>query len=347
MFDITLNGDRIQKVKASWGQGYRPLWRVLENLEPHEAVIWSDRFSPMESIACEWALAMAFERPNGIEVPLRAQYLRSIYAEIQRIGWAFHTLSRVFKSVGHEVHYQCVMRLREHVFELQESLSGSRILPQIFCIGGVRREMSIGEAKKIKSFLLLLEYEIRLHLKRVSQDQMLLQRLRGLLPLTAEQCRQMKMGTVFSQASGHFEDLRHDEGYGVYDQMEVFYFKPKENPDWFDVKTQGDALARFRSLFFQIKQSMSLIERWVEKLPGGEIQASVNQCERLSQSVQVEGGSGLIVAKVTEKKIRLESHSMRLRPYIEHLLNQTLIDDMDLILAHLGFEEEEADLCGD
>src|SRR5687768_16752419 len=149
-FDIHYRENATSSVKINWGFEDRPLWRVLDKLQLGMAIKWVDRFSPFEAIACEWAVASSLERALKIEVPERAEHLRAIYLEIQRTLWSFDYYANIFRVIGDDIRFEEALRLREMVFEIQETLTGNRVLPQIITLGGLDRDLSLGESKKLK-----------------------------------------------------------------------------------------------------------------------------------------------------------------------------------------------------
>src|SRR4051812_34991451 len=105
-FRFKYDGDRIVDMKMSWDIERRPLWKTLSNLSPTIAIKWIDRFSPFEAVACEWAFAGALEKHHNIKVPPRAEHIRTIYLEIQRILWSLRYISNIFSALSDEIRFQ-------------------------------------------------------------------------------------------------------------------------------------------------------------------------------------------------------------------------------------------------
>jgi NADH-quinone oxidoreductase subunit D len=350
---IAFDGDRIQAVQIKWDSEDRPLWKTLDSMPIESSIKWIDRFCPFESISAAWAMSRTIEKAHKIVVTNRTEFLRTIYAEVQRLAWSFNYLSRVFKAMDDSIRTQQIFRLREQVFEGQEFLTGSRILPQIFCIGGIERDLSIGERKKLKALIRNIEYELRLYFRDLPMDQLTMKRLIGLLPISKEQALSMGLFGPFGQASGTKRDLRKDSPYGIYNQFEIRTFDTKSTTDWFEDKkfleSSGDALTRLRSVFFQLRQSLALIEFATDKIPEGPIKVEWNQKVDVPEkywSEGVESGSGPLFAIACEKRLRLVSHSMRMVGVVEKLASNLYADDYELAVASLGVEFGQSDLCG-
>jgi formate hydrogenlyase subunit 5 len=350
---LNFDGDYVTSVNIKWGGENRPLWQTLEKLPMQAAVKWCDRFSPFEAIAAEWAYARCFESMFALDIPPRAQDLRSVYAEVQRLLWAFQYCGVLFKSLGDEIRNQQFMRLREQVLEGQEILTGSRILPQILCIGGIERDLSVGERKKLKNLVRNLEYEMRLFFKDLRGDQFIMGRLAGLMVTSDRTTRRLSILGVLGQASGAANDLRIDSPYGSYKRVTLQIFDSERTVDWFDnllmAPTKGDGLNRLRSVFFQIRQSLNIVDVLLDTLQEGPIRLELGELPEIQPGVWIqgiEGGSGPIFCIVNEGKIRFSSHSMRMVGVVERLLRGVRADDFELAFASLGIDFMQADLCG-
>ena len=350
---FSFDGDRINSASIKWGAENRPLWATLDKLPLQAAVKWVDRFSPFEAIAVEWTFSQCFEEMFGIEIPARAQDLRTIYSEVQRLLWAFHYCANLFKTLGDEIRYQQFLRLREQVLEGQEILTGSRVLPQILCIGGIERDLSVGEKKKLKTLVRNIEYEMRLFFKDLPGDQFVMGRLAGLLVISERTARRLSILGGLGQASGAANDLRVDSPYGSYKRVTLQIFDSERTVDWFDNllmrPTKGDGLNRLRSVFFQIRQSLNIIDVILDTLKEGEVRLELGEMPEVQPGVWikgVEGGSGPIFCIVNEGKIRFSSHSIRMVGIVEHLLKGSRADDWELSIASLAIDFMQADLCG-
>jgi len=342
----------VTSVHIQWGAENRPLWKTLENLPLHAAIKWCDRFSPFEAVAAEWAFAGCFESMFGVEPPPRAQDLRTVYSEIQRLLWSFHYCAQMFQALGDDIRTQQFLRLREQVFEGQEILTGARVLPQILCIGGIERDLSVGEKKKLKNLLQSLEQEMRLFFKDLPEDQFVMGRLSGLLVISERSAKTLSLLGVLGQASGVSHDLRLDFPYGSYKRAAIQTFDTERTVDWFDQllvpAVKGDGLNRLRSVFFQIQQSLAVIYRLLDNLQEGPVKLELGELPEIQPGVWirgVEGGSGPLYCVVNEGQVRFTSHSMRMVHIIEALLKGIRTDDFELAFASMGIDLMQADLC--
>ncbi|MEQ1876645.1 MAG: hypothetical protein ABL958_08360 [Bdellovibrionia bacterium] len=329
---------KVSQVDVHWGLEARPLWNILGTLAPNALIKWVDRFSPMESIACEWAVVNAFENTLKISVPSRVQNMRAIYLEIQRVLWSVHYFAGIFKAVEDDIRYQEALRLREMVFEIQETLTGNRILPQVIKIGGLERDLSLGESKKLRATIHGLSDTFKNFFGELADDPLITRRLSGVLPISMTRAWQISLRGPLGQASGVLQDSRVKDPIGIYSQYGIHYY---EGPH------DGDALCRMRSVQFQIGQSIKLLALFLSSVPEGpyqtQIDGEIQFPSKPSWSV-IEAGPGPLYAFVRDRQLRLCGHSSRLKGTIERLLIGLDSDDFELGLASLGMDFSQADL---
>ena len=345
--------DHVRSVAIRWGLEKRPLWDVFDQLQPGLAVKWIDRLSPLESIASEWAVAQVFEKALDIEVPPRALSLRMIHLEVQRLVWSFNYMFRVFEALGDQVRSEQTLYLRELALNTLEMLTGGRVLPQFLCLGGVDRDLTSGESRKLRESALHIEAEIRYSFKDLDQDQLIMQGLENVLPLRPSLVRRLNWGGVFGQAADFPTDTRLLKRYGNYDDVSIQYFK---NPSGtIEGRIGSDALTRFRSVTFQAQQSLKLIPQMLLSLKEGAVRADEVDVastlrirnEDLGSDIYLgvcEAGSGPIYATLAGGTTRLSTASMRLAPHMENLLRGVHRDDLYVAAASLGFDYAQGEL---
>jgi Ni,Fe-hydrogenase III large subunit len=329
---------KVSQVDVNWGFENRPLWHILTQLSPNAIVKWVDRYSPMEAIACEWAVANAYESALKISVPSRVQNMRAIYLEIQRVLWCVHYFSGVFRAIEDDIRFQEALRLREMVFEIQETLTGNRVLPQVIKIGGLERDLSLGESKKLRATIHQLHDTFKYFFGELTDDPLIARRLAGVLTIPLEKAWKISLRGPLGQASGVLQDSRVKDPIGIYTQYGIHYF---------DGPQRGDALSRLRSVQFQVGQSLKLLALFLSSVPEGTHQTTFDGELKLPQTALwsvVEAGPGPLYAFVRGKEIRLCGHSARLKGTFERLLIGLDSDDFELGLASMGMDFSQADL---
>lgn len=339
--ELIIKDDLVSQIRFRWGLEQRPIWQSLKNLHPQDKIKWIDRANPFEAIAMEWSLVLAYEKNLKIKVPTRAEYIRALLAELQRMLWGFNVLYQVFLSIEDRIRAEQSLRLREYGFQGQEIFTGSRILPQALAIGGVERDFSIGEIRKFKDLLKNIEFEMRMFFKDLMEETLFTRRLMGVFPLNARTLAHLSWFGPVGQASGLNHDLRLSQHYGIYDQLTIKPFLPSV-----DGFSSSDALARFQAVLFQIRQSVNICYHLLVAFPEGEFRVPV---ELGSESVEsstatVEGASGPVTAIVSGVEAKVTTTSMRVAPWLATICENVHYEDIHLALASLGFSFQEADL---
>src|SRR5262249_40516365 len=149
-YRVECDGDLIESVRFPKGDQARPLWSYIERLTPAQMISWVDRFDSLSAVACGWALAQALEEAAQLKIPLRLQYVRTIFCEISRLIWLTTYLGRMMTVLGQGLLQEQIFILREQILVIQEELTGGRLLPQILTIGGCRRRFALGDVYKVQ-----------------------------------------------------------------------------------------------------------------------------------------------------------------------------------------------------
>lgn len=342
-FDATTHflGDRLESISFPKAKNLRPLWKTLESLSPAVAVKWVDRFSVYESIAAEWALCMCYEKTFEIVVPERASAIRTLLLEFQRLLWSFNYVALVFQSIDDDFRKEQALHLREIMLGFQNIFTGSRVLPQALRIGGVERDVTIGEARKIVQMIDHCEGEFKYFFADTFEDHFFRNHLKGVLPLSKKFAAFFKLSGPLGQASGYLSDLRIEKPFGFYKGLNVKYLTSDPR------KVRGDAYDRLEVVFASVNQSFSLIRALVDNLPEGHHfsgdfnpnQFSSGQCRS-----EIEGSSGKVFAYLSDTQIRISSPSVRMSPWLEKIFLGMPRETWRLGFASLGFQSMEGDL---
>lgn len=313
-----------------------PLWKQVENLNPYLGVKWVDRFSPMEAVAAEWALAMAYEQLSGYVLPKRSQYLRSIALEIQRMVWSYNYLGKVFSAIGDELRKEQAFRDREICLDMLEYWSGGRVLPQLVCLGGVEKDMSLGAKQRILNLLKTLSNNESEFYLDLSEDLFLVRRMNNLMPLTKEQINLFGLDGFWKYSLGISEDFRNEMEEGVYSKYPVeFNFNGMQKRD------TSDAFDRLIAVKNQLKWSRDSLELILKNIPEGDNRVQVEHIYVPSDAfvvTKVAAPSGWMYASFIYGKISIQSSSTRLARHIDELLQDVEEESKELAFYSLGID---------
>ncbi|GAH90340.1 unnamed protein product, partial [marine sediment metagenome] len=227
----------------------------------------------------------AVENAAGMEVPERAQYIRVIIAELERI----HSHILWAGIAAHELGFDSVLylswRAREEVLDLLEYLTGNRINYGIFMIGGVRRDISKEQIPRIRK---ALDYYRDIYSKIEDvflNDPTIALRTKNVGILTKEDALSLCAVGPTARASGIKKDVRQDQPYSAYADLEVKAI----TPDVLTGEVNGDVYDRIIVRLLELVQSIQIIEQCLENMPSGEIVAEKKLVKLLNQLKKAKG----------------------------------------------------------
>lgn len=262
----SLDGEVLTSAKPDVGYLHRCFEKLAEGMTYPMIMPMTDRTDYVASITNEWAYALAIEKLAGVQVPERAEYIRVIVGELQRIMshiafWGFYGA-----DLGAFTPLTWAFRDREAMYDLFESLCGGRLLYNYLRIGGVRNDLPPGWTQKVSDFVdhfekkILPEYHKLLTGNRIFEI-----RSKDVGALSKEDAIAYGASGPMISASGVKWDLRKDATYSIYDRFD------------FEIPTgvNGDCYDRFIVRFKEITQSIRIIRQALEQLPEGDYIAKV------------------------------------------------------------------------
>ena len=284
-FNFEIYGERIEKVNLAPGDNHRGIEFMGMQRNPIQIIYLAERICGICSASHPFAFCKAVENAAGIEVPERAQYIRVIIAELERI----HSHILWAGVAAHELGFDSVLylswRAREEVLDLLEYLTGNRINYGVFMIGGVRRDISEEQIPRIRK---TLEYYKDIYGKIEDiflKDPTIALRTKNVGVLTKEDALRLCAVGPTARASGINKDIRQDQPYSAYADLDVKAI----TPDVFSGKVNGDVYDRIIVRLLEIVQSIQIIEQCLENMPSGEIVAEKKLVKLLNQLKKAKG----------------------------------------------------------
>lgn len=264
--DLFLDGEIIVKAVPHVGYLHRGVEKLCEKLTYVQITPIVDKNDYVAPMTNEQALVMAFEKALKLEVPRRARYLRTIFAELQRIAshllWlGTFTLDLGGALGGGSTIFLYCFRERELILDLFEEVTGARFHYNTHTIGGNRHDLPAGWAKKVHAALDVIvarlpEYEgMSLH-NRIFEV-----RTRGVGVLDGELALDLGITGPILRASGVDQDLRRDAPFHAYDEIKVNVA----------TATGGDCFARAFVRVAELRESLRLVRELVDAVPEGPI----------------------------------------------------------------------------
>jgi len=257
---VHLDGEVVTKVEPVIGYLHRGIEKMAENRTYLQVVPLTDRLDYVGSMYANWAYCRTLERLADIAVPERAEYIRVIVCELQRIASHMMGLGASAADTGAFTMFVYCFDLRERIIEFFETLCGSRLTYNYVRPGGVSFDLPEGWLEDVSAFLETVDAKL------VEMDQLFFGnviargRMKGIGVLSAEDAVAWGITGPSARASGVNWDLRKHDPYSVYPLFD------------FDVVVgdNGDSYDRGRTKIFECHESAKIIRQAIAKIPGGK-----------------------------------------------------------------------------
>lgn len=258
-----LDGEIVTKAEPVIGYLHRGIEKIAENRTYLQIVPLTDRLDYVGSMYSNWAYCRAVERLAGIRVPERAEYLRVIVCEMQRIASHMMSLGSAAADTGAATMFIYAFDERERIVELFEELCGARLTYNYVRPGGVSYDAPTGWFDELLEFTRKHRTALR-EMDRLFFGNVIARgRMKGVGVLSAQDAVAWGASGPVARGSGVNWDLRKHDPYSVYPRFD------------FDVPTgaNGDAYDRARCRLFECFEACRIIEQAVAQVGGGPVRA--------------------------------------------------------------------------
>ena len=287
-FEFEIEGERIIDVDVSLGHVHRSVEWAGTRRNPIQILYLAERICGICSYCHPMAFTLATERAAEIEVPERAQYIRVIHQELERI--CSHILWA--GVAAHEIGFDSVLfltwQMREKALDLTEYLTGNRVTKGISMIGGVRRDITKDMYPIIKDGMKYFKDNFEKIRKIFLDDKTFKLRSQGCGILTKEDALNLCAVGPTTRASGVKKDVRIDQPYFAFGDLDFDYI----TPDIITGEVNGDVYDRIIVRLLEVKESIDLIEQCLDKMPSGDI-VSEKKIAKILSTLKKANGEGI------------------------------------------------------
>jgi Ni,Fe-hydrogenase III large subunit/Ni,Fe-hydrogenase III component G len=327
-FDFAVAGEPILYLQLRMFYTHKGTEKLFENLPIHRAVFLAESISGDSAFSHGTAFCEAVERSAEIQVPARAQWMRVILLELERIANHIADVGAIANDVGFVIANAHAGRIREMVLGLNEILTGSRVLRGMTAIGGVRRDWQPAQVEAIESTLALVEHEFGDLVAILRSSNSTRHRLQRTGILRPEKASKLGVVGVAGRASGVDLDIRRDHPYEAYGHLS---FKVP-------VYQAGDVRHRVLVRIDEVAESIQIIRAAVRGLPDGPHRAPAQPIPpgRCALSA-VEGWRGEIVHWVRTgegnclERCKVKDPSLNNWPAIVEAVEGNIVADFPVI----------------
>ena len=254
---VSLDGETVKKIDPNFGYIHRGIEKMSESYTYPQILHLADRLDYLSGTMNRHAVCLCVEKALGLEVPQRAQYIRTIFDELTRIASHLLGWGCMCMDMGSITAFIYGMRDREKIMDIFEENGGGRLMCNYSVIGGLSKDVTPSFVSKVKEFIpymrkMLKEYHILFTGNPIARG-----RMKDIGFLSKEDAISYGVTGPSGRASGWMNDVRVLEPYAAYDKVK------------FDVvmREEGGTYERYIVRLDEIEQSLRIIEQLIDNLP--------------------------------------------------------------------------------
>ncbi|HZW58341.1 MAG TPA: NADH-quinone oxidoreductase subunit C [Nitrososphaerales archaeon] len=269
-FRFSVLGENIINLETRLFYTHKGTEKLAESLKLDQVLLLSERISGDESVANSIAYCQAIEKIAGVKTPEKALQTRTICAELERVYNHLGTLAGMATDVGYSYGAVRLNILKERMMQLNESVSGSRLLFGVNRIGGVGVELNDAVSRLITKTTTLVLQDFKSVISALRSTGSVIDRFMGTGTITREVATDMCLVGIAARCAGVDVDTRRDHPYAAYRSLRpsVHYDTPIHRTEY-QVEMQkrrGDALSRFDLRVDEVRDSVRIINQVIDNL---------------------------------------------------------------------------------
>jgi NADH-quinone oxidoreductase subunit D len=256
---LELDGEVAVNVIPDIGFLHTGIEKNMEAKSYEKSLVMTDRMEYLNNLGNNLCYCLAVEKLVDLDVPARAQAVRVILAELQRIASHLIFLGTHALDLAAASLFLYTFREREHILDIFELCSGARMMTSFMRPGGLWRDVPPEFEGAVRDFVAYLPDRLQQYHNLLTKNPLYIDRTRGISAITAEQALEWGLSGPVARAAGVKWDLRKSNPYSGYEQYE------------FDVPvgTHGDVYDRYIVRMEEMRQSLRIIEQAIDRLPEG------------------------------------------------------------------------------
>jgi NADH-quinone oxidoreductase subunit D len=258
---LTLDGEVVVEAEPIVGYAHRGHEKMGENRTYEQFLPNSSRIDYLSGLIFNHGYCMAVEKLCGITVPPRAEYIRVITSELNRLSSHLLWVGAYLLDLGAFTPFLYTFHDRERILDMLEMVTGSRLTYCYNRFGGVRNDLPPEFLPKVSQFISILRSRFPDYNNLITKNWIFIKRTRDIGLLSAEEARSYSVTGPAIRGSGVAYDLRRVNPYSIYSEFD------------FEIPTrrEGDVLARYEVRLAEMEQSLRIIEQAIARIPGGPV----------------------------------------------------------------------------
>ncbi|MEA1915810.1 MAG: NADH dehydrogenase (quinone) subunit D [Campylobacterota bacterium] len=269
---LEIQGEEITKAVPDIGYLHRGVEKMGENMMYNEFLPTTDRLDYIASTSNNYGYALAIEKLIGVEVPRRAEIIRTMLLEINRLISHLFWLATHALDVGAMSVFLYAFREREFAMDLMEDYCGARLTHSAVRIGGVPLDLPAGWTKQLEDFMVILTEQIDVYEGLLTQNRIWKMRLENVGTIDAKMAKSWAQTGIVLRGAGVKWDLRKEMPYGLYPELD------------FDipVATTGDCYGRYKCYMAEMHETMKILKQLIPMYNESECQLMAHSPEFIS-----------------------------------------------------------------
>ncbi len=345
--ELKTDGEIVKDSRPHIGYLHRNFEKHAENIDYQGVIPFTDRLDYVASMNGNLAWCEAVERMTEIEVPRRAQFLRVIAAELNRISSHLVAAGAFCNDVGAVTPLVVALREREAINDLLEMLCGARLTYNYLRLGGVSRDLTETFSRQPTEFLDHFPPALDEFNRLITGNKIFIERLGGIGVVTPEDAVAYGLSGPNLRGSGIDYDLRRNDPYSVYPDLDFEVCVGRAF-----VGHLGDSFDRYMVRINEMYESIKIVRQCLEMIPEGEIAGRVAKVlkikagERYTRTESARGEMGIyIVSKggKTPYRVRVRTGSYSALSIFEKLSPGLMIADLVTLIGSFDIVAPEID----
>lgn len=261
---LELDGETVVNCIPDIGYLHTGIEKNMEAKTYIKALVMTDRIDYLNNLGNNLTYCLAIEKLADLDVPERAQVIRVLLVELERIASHLVWLGTHALDLGAMSVFLYCFREREMILRIKEMISGQRMMTSYIRPGGLWRDVTVGFEAAVREFVKIFPSRINEYDALLTKNVLFNKRTRGVGILTKEDALRWGASGPLLRGSGVFHDLRKAQPYSGYEQYDF------DIPEY----TAGDTYDRYMVRMEEMRQSTRIVEQALNKLPYGPVRSN-------------------------------------------------------------------------
>ncbi|WDL95210.1 NADH-quinone oxidoreductase subunit D [Alicyclobacillus sp. ALC3] len=279
---VKVNGETIVEAEPVIGYLHRGTEKLAEGLQYTQIIPYTDRLDYLASMLNNYALVHTVEEAMGLEIPERADYLRVLVMELNRVASHLLFIGTYLLDLGAMSPFLYVFQERERIVQLFNQICGARLTYNYMRVGGVKWDAPPGWLEEVKKFVPFMRERLKMYDELVTGNEIFLNRVRGIGKFDTDTALAWGMSGINLRSTGFNWDLRKQKPYSIYDRFDF------EVP----VGKNGDCYDRYYLHLLEMEQSLRIVEQALDSFPEGPVLGKVPKMIRVPAGEHYTGIEG-------------------------------------------------------